>query len=58
MITPWPEYKSLDFARVRQLMSGSVLIDTANLLDAASAPRARVQVSGHWPGPQGLIARL
>lgn len=34
VITPWPEYKSLDFARVQQLMSGSVLIDTANLLDA------------------------
>jgi UDPglucose 6-dehydrogenase len=34
LITPWPEYKSLDFARVRQLMSGPVLIDTANVLDA------------------------
>ena len=34
VITPWPEYKSLDFSRVRQLMSGPLLIDTANLLDA------------------------
>ena len=34
LITPWPEYKSLDFARVRGLMSGSVVIDTANMLDA------------------------
>ena len=34
VITPWPEYKSLDFARILQLMSGPLLIDTANLLDA------------------------
>jgi UDPglucose 6-dehydrogenase len=34
LITPWPEYKSLDFARVRGLMSGPVIIDTANMLDA------------------------
>jgi UDPglucose 6-dehydrogenase len=34
VITPWPEYKSLNFVQVRQLVSGTVLIDTANLLDA------------------------
>ena len=34
LITAWPEYKSLDFARVRRLMSGSLVIDTANMLDA------------------------
>ena len=34
LITPWPEYKSLDFSRILQLMSGPLLIDTANLLDA------------------------
>jgi UDPglucose 6-dehydrogenase len=34
LITPWPEYKSLDFARVRRLMSRPMVIDTANLLDA------------------------
>ena len=58
MITPWPEYKSLDFSRVRRLMSGPLLIDTANLLDAHAAPGARVQVLGRRPGPQGLMARL
>ena len=35
LITPWPEYKSLDYARVGKLMAGRVVIDTANLLDAA-----------------------
>jgi UDPglucose 6-dehydrogenase len=34
LITPWPEYKSLDFARVRRLMAGGLVLDTANLLDA------------------------
>ncbi|MHB1557596.1 MAG: UDP-glucose dehydrogenase family protein [Isosphaeraceae bacterium] len=39
LITPWPEYKSLDFARVRRLMSRPMVIDTANLLDARSMER-------------------
>ncbi len=34
LMTPWPEYKSLDFALIRRLMSGSLVIDTANLFDA------------------------
>jgi UDPglucose 6-dehydrogenase len=34
LITAWPEYKALDFARVKSLMSGSLVIDTANMLDA------------------------
>jgi UDPglucose 6-dehydrogenase len=34
LITPWPEYKLLDFALIRRQMSGSLVIDTANLLDA------------------------
>jgi UDPglucose 6-dehydrogenase len=34
LITSWPEYRSLDFVRIRNLMSGSVIIDTANMLDA------------------------
>jgi UDPglucose 6-dehydrogenase len=39
LITPWPEYKTLDFARVRRLMSRPMVIDTANLLDARSMER-------------------
>jgi UDPglucose 6-dehydrogenase len=34
VLTPWLEYKSLDFSQILQLMSGPLLIDTANLLDA------------------------
>jgi len=34
LITAWPEYKALDFERVRKLMAGDVIIDAANMLDA------------------------
>jgi UDPglucose 6-dehydrogenase len=34
LITAWPEYKSLDFARIRRAMAGALVIDTAGLLDA------------------------
>lgn len=34
LVTPWPEYRSLDFARVRRLMAGTLIIDTAGLLHA------------------------
>jgi UDPglucose 6-dehydrogenase len=39
LITPWPEYKSLDFERVRRAMSGPLVIDTAGLLDAEGLER-------------------
>ena len=34
LITAWPEYKTLDFARIRDHMAGSLIIDTASMLDA------------------------
>ena len=33
LITPWKEYKALDFDRVKKTMSVPLIIDTANLLD-------------------------
>ena len=33
LITPWKEYKALDFDRVKKTMSVPFIIDTANLLD-------------------------
>jgi UDPglucose 6-dehydrogenase len=33
LITPWPDYKQIDFGWVRKLMDRPLLIDTANLLD-------------------------
>jgi UDPglucose 6-dehydrogenase len=40
LITAWPEYRSLDFARVRGLMSGDLFIDTANMLDVGKLQAA------------------
>lgn len=34
IITGWAEYKALDFAKLRKAMSGNVLIDVNNMLDA------------------------
>ncbi len=34
LITPWNDYKQLDFARIAQAMARPVIIDTANMLDA------------------------
>lgn len=35
LITGWSEYRAVDFARVRKLMAGSIILDTNNMLDAA-----------------------
>lgn len=34
LMTPWKDYKSLDFSEVRKVMSGSLVFDTANLWNA------------------------
>lgn len=33
LVTPWPEFKELDLARLRTLMHGPVFLDAANMLD-------------------------
>jgi UDPglucose 6-dehydrogenase len=33
LVTPWPEFKELDFARLRKPMHSFVFLDTANMLD-------------------------
>ena len=35
VLTAWPEYRALDFARLRQLMSAPVVVDGRNHLDPA-----------------------
>ena len=32
--TGWPEFRSLDFERIKQLLKRPVIVDTKNLLDA------------------------
>ena len=33
--TGWPEFRSLDFERIKQLLKKPVIVDTKNLLDSA-----------------------
>lgn len=35
VITAWPEYRTLDFKRIRQLMSGTLILDVNGMLDGA-----------------------
>ncbi len=34
LITPWPEYRELDYEKMKLVMAGDIFFDTANLLDA------------------------
>ncbi|MFH0878146.1 MAG: nucleotide sugar dehydrogenase [Lentisphaerota bacterium] len=36
IVTGWPEYKQLDFAKIKGLTAGPVLLDTNNMLNAGS----------------------
>lgn len=40
LVTPWPEFKGLDFARLRALMQSFVFLDTANMLDPDQVTQA------------------
>ncbi len=40
LITPWPEFKELDLARLRALMHSPVLLDAPNMLDPGRATQA------------------
>lgn len=40
LVTPWPEFKDLDFSRLRTPMHSPVLLDTANMLDPDHVTRA------------------
>jgi UDPglucose 6-dehydrogenase len=40
LMTPWPEYRSLDFAALKSAMRGTVVFDTANLWKAGAVTAA------------------
>lgn len=40
LVTPWPEFRELDFARLRAPMHGAMFLDTANMLDPDQVTRA------------------
>lgn len=40
LVTPWPEFKELDFTRLRTPMHSPVFLDTANMLDPGQVTQA------------------
>ncbi|MDE2383174.1 MAG: UDP-glucose/GDP-mannose dehydrogenase family protein [Alphaproteobacteria bacterium] len=53
VVTEWPEFKQLDFARLRAVMRGNVILDLRNLIDAQKA-RYHGFVVGCLGRPAGL----
>ena len=50
LITGWKEYKSLDYATIKARMTGDILIDANNLLDADEMERLGFQYIGTGRG--------
>lgn len=46
ILTEWPEFRSLDFEQVKELLSGSAIVDTRNLLDSQSVRAAGLDYDG------------
>lgn len=46
LVTPWPEFKELDLARLRSCMRSFVFMDTANMLDPYQVDRAGFHYQG------------
>lgn len=58
VMTPWPEFNSLDFVRLRRAMRQPVLIDAHNFLDDRAARLAGFRYSGAGiPEPAAVVAR-
>jgi len=46
ILTEWAEFRSLDFEQVKELLSGSAIVDTRNLLDPQSVRAAGLVYDG------------
>ena len=46
LVTPWPEFKDLNLARLRGPMQGPVFLDTANMLDPDQVTQAEFLYQG------------
>jgi UDPglucose 6-dehydrogenase len=57
LCTPWREYASVDFDRLKQVMRGDLLLDGRNMLDVARVEAAGLRYVGigrgkrHMPAP-------
>jgi UDPglucose 6-dehydrogenase len=46
LCTPWPEYASVDFSRLKRIMRGELLLDGRNMLDSARVEAAGLRYVG------------
>jgi UDPglucose 6-dehydrogenase len=57
LCTPWPEYATVDFDRLKGVMRGDLLLDGRNMLDVARVEAAGLRYVGigrgnhHIPAP-------
>jgi UDPglucose 6-dehydrogenase len=57
LCTPWPEYATVDFNRLKRVMRGDLLLDGRNMLDVARVEAAGLRYVGigrgkhHMPAP-------
>jgi UDPglucose 6-dehydrogenase len=57
LCTPWPEYASVDFNRLKRIMRGDLLLDGRNMLDSVRVEAAGLRYVGigrgnrHTPAP-------
>ncbi|MGH2615773.1 MAG: UDP-glucose dehydrogenase family protein, partial [Thermomicrobiales bacterium] len=56
LCTPWPEYAALDFARLRGVMRGDLLLDGRNMLDADAVEAAGLRYMGIGRGARKALA--
>lgn len=47
LVTPWPEFKTLDYAKLAPLMKKPIIIDTKNFLDPIKVKRAGFTYIGY-----------
>ena len=59
LCTPWPDYASIDFARLKHVMRGDLVLDGRNMLDPAAVEAAGVRYEGNGPGrPHSALIQI
>ncbi len=48
--TGWPEFRALDFDRIKHLLKRPVIVDTKNLLDSVRLRALGFEYVGRWAG--------
>ncbi|TDQ05530.1 UDP-glucose dehydrogenase family protein [Labedaea rhizosphaerae] len=56
VLTEWPEFRTLEWAKIAEAVRNPVVVDTRNLLDAEALNRAGVQWTGLGRKPRRRVA--